>query len=102
MNKVQNSSNSVNTNAKFIKHMDSNFGDSQNHTRIFWYISEDDCRYPDQVRFLLRQEGLRCVMNPHPTGSDTDEAPRPSSDVTLYVILQTVTLILVSKFIGRF
>jgi hypothetical protein len=82
--------------------MDSNFRDSQNHTRIFWYISEDDCRYPDQVRFLLHQEGLRCVRNSHSAGSDTDVAPRQSFDVTLYVILQTVLLVLVSKLIGTF
>lgn len=71
-------------------------------TNTLTRCTEDDCRYPDQVRFLLRQEGLRCVRNPHPTGSDTDVAPRPISDVTLYVILQTVSLILVSKLIGRF
>ncbi|KAJ9587895.1 hypothetical protein L9F63_018676, partial [Diploptera punctata] len=26
--------------------------------------SEDDCRFPDQVRFVLRHEGLNCAKNP--------------------------------------
>jgi hypothetical protein len=85
MEKVKKSNNSVSTETEFV-----------------WYISEDDCRYPDQVRFLLHQEGLRCTRNPYSADSDTAVAPRSNSDVTLHVILQTVSLVLISKFIARF
>jgi hypothetical protein len=69
---------------------------------LVWSVSEDDCRYPDQVRFLLRQEGLRCMKNPYSADGNTDVAPRSNSDVTIYVILQTAALIVISKLIGRF
>lgn len=79
--------------------MDSNLSDNQNHVG---FISEDDCRYPDQVRFLMRHEGLRCIRSPDVTDSSKDVAPRSNLDVSLYVVLQTLSLVMVSTIIGTF
>ncbi|XP_067008382.2 uncharacterized protein [Anabrus simplex] len=35
---------------------------SVNVTTSYNKCTEDDCRFPDQVRFSFRQEGLRCLM----------------------------------------
>ncbi|XP_069678590.1 uncharacterized protein [Periplaneta americana] len=53
-------------------------------TRTSVHCAEDDCRYPDQVRFLLRHEGLRCVEDPSTQGS-RDSAHQSSSSITLYI-----------------
>ncbi|PSN29850.1 hypothetical protein C0J52_28173 [Blattella germanica] len=47
---------------------------------------EDDCRFPDQVRFLLTHEGMRCTKNPD--GSST------ATNLSLNMIVQAMTILL--------
>ncbi|XP_021940954.1 uncharacterized protein LOC110840317 [Zootermopsis nevadensis] len=70
-------------------------------TRTLTRCAEDDCRYPDQVRFLMRHEGLRCFRSPDFTDSSTVVASG-NSNLYLYVAFQTLSLYVVSKIIGTF
>jgi hypothetical protein len=82
-----------------MKHMDPHLSEYQNHV---CFISEDDCRYPDQVRFLMRHEGLRCVNSPDVAGSSRDVAQWSNPNVLFYVALQTLSLLTISAIIGTF
>lgn len=71
-------------------------------SRTLTRCSEDDCRYPDQVRFLMRHEGLRCFKTAASADSSTAVALRSNFDVSLHVVIQTLSLLLVPAVIGNF